>query len=68
MPRQELSADEIKSLLTELGHRLQDKDVEATIYIIGGAAIALEMDTRRVTANIDAIFHPETTVAKIVVA
>lgn len=61
-PRRELTADELRDLLTELGRRLHAKGVEATLYIVGGAAIALEMDARRVTADVDAVFHPETTV------
>lgn len=61
-PRRELSADELRGLLTALGRRLHDSGVRATLYVVGGAAIALEMDVRRVTADVDAIFHPETTV------
>lgn len=61
-PRTELTAADIRSLLRELGRRLRAEGVHATLYIVGGAAIALEMDDRRVTADIDAIFHPEATV------
>lgn len=61
-PKRELTSTELRDLLTELGGRLQAKGVQATIYIVGGAAIALEFDVRRVTADLDAIFHPETTV------
>ena len=61
-PRRELTADQVRDLLAELGRRLKAKGVDATVYIVGGAAIALEMDARRVTADVDAIFHPETTV------
>jgi len=61
-PRRELTADEVRELLSELGHRLQAKGVKATIYVVGGAAIALELDARRITADVDAIFHPEATV------
>ena len=62
MPRRELTVGDIRGLLDELGRRLQDRDVEATVYIVGGAAIALEMDARRVTTDVDALFHPEVTV------
>lgn len=65
-PRHELGVDEIRALLTELGRRLDEQDVRATVYIVGGAAIALSTDTRRVTVDIDAVFHPETTVADVV--
>lgn len=61
-PRRELTADEVRELLAELGRRLHAQGVEATVYVVGGAAIALEIDTRRVTADVDAVFHPATTV------
>lgn len=61
-PRRELTADEVRELLGELGRRLQAQGVEATVYVVGGAAIALEIDTRRVTTDVDAIFDPETSV------
>ena len=61
-PPRELTATEMLDLLAELGARLQARGVEAQLYLVGGAAIAFSFDTRRVTADIDAIFHPETTV------
>ncbi len=64
----ELTHDEMRALLTELGARLHAAGVEATLYIVGGAAIAFELDVRRVTADIDAVFHPETTVRAEVAA
>lgn len=60
--RIELNAREVRELLGELGRRLTAKGVKATIYVVGGAAIALETDARRVTVDIDAVFHPATTV------
>ena len=64
-PRTELGVDDIRSLLEDLGRRLEAQGVHATVYIVGGAAMALEMDVRRVTADIDAIFHPEATVEAV---
>jgi predicted nucleotidyltransferase len=64
-PRTELDVDDIRSLLEDLGLRLQAQGVHATLYIVGGAAIALEMEVRRVTADVDAIFHPEATVEAV---
>lgn len=61
--KRELTVDEITDLLTELGARLAAKGVQASLYIVGGAAIAMELDTRRVTADVDAVFQPEATVA-----
>jgi hypothetical protein len=55
--------DKIIELITELGRRLSAKGVAGRLYIVGGAAMALEFDTRRTTRDIGAIFHPPTTVA-----
>lgn len=55
--------DKIIDLLTELGRRLTAKGVAGRLYVVGGAAMALEFDTRRTTRDIDAVFHPHTTIA-----
>ena len=55
--------DTILELLTELGRRLSAKGVTGRLYVVGGAAMALEFDTRRTTRDIDAVLHPPTTVA-----
>ena len=55
--------DKIIELLTELGRRLSAKGVAGRLYIVGGAAMALEFDTRRSTRDIDAVLHPPTSVA-----
>lgn len=55
--------DKIIELLTELGRRLSAKGVAGRLYVVGGAAMALEFDTRPTTRTIDAVFHPPTTVA-----
>ena len=53
----------IIELVTELGRRLSAKGIAGRLYIVGGAAMALQFDTRRTTRDIGAIFHPPTTVA-----
>lgn len=55
--------DKIMELLGELGRRLSAKGVAGRLYVVGGAAMALEFDTRRTTRDIDAILDPPTTVA-----
>lgn len=55
--------DKIVELLTELGRRLSAKGVAGRVYVVGGTAMALEFDTRRSTRDIDALFHPPTTIA-----
>jgi predicted nucleotidyltransferase len=57
-----MGADRIVALLTELGARLDRRGVEARIFIVGGAAMALAYDRRRITRDIDAVFEPKTIV------
>lgn len=61
-PPVELDRSQIEELLEELGQRLQARGVEGSIYIAGGAAIALEFQERRVTVDVDAIFQPAETI------
>lgn len=53
---------EIVELLEELGRRLAARDIEGEMYVVGGAAIALAFDSRRSTADIDAVFEPKTAI------
>lgn len=53
-----LTRAEVLSLLTDLGARLQRLGLTADLYIVGGAAMALTLDERRVTRDIDAVFSP----------
>lgn len=63
--RAAFTRDRIIELLTELGSRLADAGVDGRLYVVGGAAMALEYDTRRVTRDIDAILDPPTTVTAV---
>jgi Nucleotidyltransferase of unknown function (DUF6036) len=55
-----LDAKTVRKLLAELGRRLRRRGAHVDIYIVGGAAVALLLDERRVTADVDAIFsNPE---------
>ncbi|MEZ5086910.1 MAG: DUF6036 family nucleotidyltransferase [Tessaracoccus sp.] len=49
-----LTRDEVLSLLEEVGEILVRQGIEASIYIVGGAAMALEFDARRITRDVDA--------------
>jgi len=57
----ELTADEVRGLLAEVGEILAAKGLRASIYVVGGAAIALTLNNRRITRDIDAAFrdHPQ---------
>jgi hypothetical protein len=54
----EFGREQIEELLEELGRRLHDRDISGSIYVAGGAAVALEFPRRRVTRDIDALFDP----------
>ncbi|MBM4570251.1 hypothetical protein GS896_27505 [Rhodococcus hoagii] len=54
----ELDVTRIRQLLTELDAQLVAKGIEAKLFIVGGAAMALAYNARRVTADIDGIFVP----------
>ena len=51
--RGSLSRDELLEVLDELSERLERKKVRASIYIVGGAAMALAFDRARTTHDID---------------
>lgn len=58
-------SDDIRDLLVELSRRLHARGAGADIYLVGGAAIAIEFDSRRSTTDIDAVYHPEQTVQDV---
>lgn len=54
-----LDADEVRSLLTDLGARLDVRGIEARLFLVGGAAMALAYSRRRITRDLDAVFEPK---------
>jgi hypothetical protein len=52
----------IISALGALGDELTSRGVHGQIFIVGGAAMALAYSTRRVTADIDAVFEPKSVI------
>lgn len=57
-----MDRDQIRALLVELGRRLDADGIQAEMYVVGGAAIALAFDARRSTRDIDAVFEPKAAV------
>ncbi len=51
--------EQIARLLTELGQELDHDGVRAELFVVGGAAMALAYNTRRMTADVDAVFEPK---------
>ena len=46
-----LNKDELVELLDELSERLKRKKARASVYIVGGAAMALAFDRSRTTTS-----------------
>ena len=55
----ELSADDISSLLTELGVRLTERNIEGEIYLVGGVAMLLAYYRAGFPREIDEVFTPQ---------
>lgn len=55
----DLDAATIQALLVDLGDRLGRRGIAADMYVVGGAAIALAYDTRRVTRDVHAVYVPK---------
>lgn len=54
-----LDAEQVRALLTELGARLSAQGIEARLFLVGGAAMALAFSSRRITRDLDAVFEPK---------
>lgn len=53
-----LTSAQIRDALDRLDTVLAARGVKASLYVVGGAAIALEYDGRRSTVDVDAVFRP----------
>ena len=54
-----LGREEIRDLLVELGRRLDARGIEARLFLVRGAVMALAFSRSRVTRNLDAVFEPK---------
>ncbi len=61
-----LDADRLRGLLVELSERLSERGASVQMFIVGGAAMALEYDGGRMTRDVDAVFAPTDDVRQIV--
>lgn len=62
MSERHFTQAKILQALQALGDELTRRDVRGQIFIVGGAAMALAYSTRRVTADIDAVFEPKSAI------
>ncbi len=53
---------DIVELLTAVGAELDRQGLQAQMFIVGGAAMALAYNTRRATRDIDAVFEPRASI------
>lgn len=58
MARKEFTADDMRGLLRDLDVELQRIGSAATIFVVGGSAMALAYNADRATADIDGTFEP----------
>lgn len=59
-PRYEFSASEVADLLAQLDQRLQRRGLAASVFVVGGAAIAATgVRSERLTEDVDAITQDE---------
>ena len=61
----QLSADEIRELLGELLDRAQAAGIDVDAYVVGGAAMALQLGREQLTPDVDGLFRPFDDVARI---
>lgn len=57
-----LSREDIVQLLTSVGARLEAEGIRGELFVVGGAAMALAYNTRRLTADVDGVFEPKTAI------
>ena len=58
MAKKEFTADDMRELLRDLDVELQRIGGAATIFVVGGSAMALAYSADRATADIDGTFEP----------
>lgn len=62
---EELGAESLQELFHEFSMRLKNRDTTAHLFVVGGAAMALEYDRERLTRDVDALFQPTQVVREI---
>ena len=60
-----LDAEGVRALFQELSDRLDARGVQAQLFVVGGAAMALAYDQDRLTRDVDALFSPAPVVREV---
>ena len=58
MNNEELDIKHLHDLFQEHSENLQARGLQAQLFVVGGAAMALAYDQQRITRDVDAIFEP----------
>lgn len=66
--RPTFTKSKLQSVFAELSVELAKRNIKANLFVVGGAAIALEFDHRRVTLDIDAYFVPAKELREVISA
>ncbi|MGV8846076.1 DUF6036 family nucleotidyltransferase [Tessaracoccus sp.] len=56
---QQFTREQILALLTELGADLASSDIRAELFVVGGAALTMAYNTRRMTHDVDGAYEPK---------
>lgn len=65
----QFDVERVQELFDDLAEKLVNLGVEGTVYVVGGAALALsyyELGERRLTSDIDAAYSPATVIDEVV--
>ena len=65
MSNEELGIEHLHDLFQELSENLQARGLQAQLFVVGGAAMALAYDQQRITRDVDALFEPAPEVREI---
>ncbi len=62
---QKLGPEQVTALFEDLSARLAAEGQSAHLFVVGGAAMALQYDVTRVTRDVDAVLRPVAAVRRI---
>jgi hypothetical protein len=54
-----MSREDFRNVLDAMADELERRGIRAELFVVGGAAMALAYDARRVTRDLDAVFEPK---------
>jgi Nucleotidyltransferase of unknown function (DUF6036) len=60
-----LGRDDIVKLLNDVAKEAERREVEVSLFLVGGAAMALAYSTSRATKDLDGVFEPKSVVYEI---